>query len=142
MKYGGGCHCGNIALKFDTAQNPKDMEIRACLCSFCRKHGTRAVADPRGSLVISVVDENLLNRYLFGLRTAAYLTCRACGVYVAAVTLEESDRRALVIVNALDRHEDFSRHPTEVSYDTEALEARLKRRRAGWTPVSIEFAKA
>ena len=79
------------------------MELRACRCSFCRKHNTRAAADPKGQITITVTDPALLNRYSFGYRTAEYLLCRDCGVYVAAVTLDsEASPRALVIVNALE----------------------------------------
>jgi hypothetical protein len=68
----GGCHCGNICLTFETDLDPSQIEVRACQCSFCVKHGSRAVADPDGRLIISVKDIKRLHRYRFGLRTADY----------------------------------------------------------------------
>lgn len=139
MKHQGGCHCGNIRLQFETTIAPSEMELRACRCSFCRKHNTRAAADPKGQITITVTDPALLNRYSFGYRTAEYLLCRACGVYVAAVTLDEAAPRALVIVNALESCDDFTREPQEVSYDGEDRAARIERRRSSWTPVIFRY---
>ncbi|WP_095198731.1 hypothetical protein [Mesorhizobium carmichaelinearum] len=53
-EHAGGCHCGNIGLRFSTELDPSQIEVRACQCSFCIKHGSRAVADPDGRLTISV----------------------------------------------------------------------------------------
>ncbi|TGU17020.1 aldehyde-activating protein, partial [Mesorhizobium sp. M4B.F.Ca.ET.150.01.1.1] len=66
--HNGGCHCGNIRLSFSTALDPAAMEIRACQCSFCTRHGSRAAADPGGRLAISVEDKARLQVYRFGLR--------------------------------------------------------------------------
>jgi hypothetical protein len=109
MKYTGGCHCGNILVVLESDLAPSEFEVRACQCGFCRKHNTRAIADPAGRAVIEVKDADRLSRYRFGLKTAEYLVCRDCGVYVAAVTPEEiGEVRAIVIVNALDKHTLFS----------------------------------
>ncbi|MBZ9992054.1 hypothetical protein LB572_33675 [Mesorhizobium sp. BH1-1-5] len=135
--HSGGCHCGNIRLSFSTALDPAALEIRACQCSFCTRHGSRAAADPNGRLVISVADRDRLQVYRFGLRTADYLVCRECGVYVAAIAGEDDDATAVVIVNALDERERFSREPVAVRFDTETREQRLARRRSAWMPVEI-----
>ncbi|MDX8469509.1 hypothetical protein RFM26_27815 [Mesorhizobium sp. VK23B] len=135
--HSGGCHCGNIRLSFSTAIDPAGMEIRACQCSFCTRHGSRAAADPKGRLTISVEDKARLQVYRFGLRTADYLICRECGVYVAAIAGEGNDARAIVIVNALDEREQFSREPIPVRYDAESREQRLARRRTAWMPVEV-----
>jgi hypothetical protein len=133
----GRCHCGNIELDFETVVAPQEMEIRACQCSFCRKHGSRAAADPAGRLTIRVRDETAMARYRFGLETAEYLVCRACGVYVAAITIGENEMCGIVIVNALDESKLFTRAPVAVDFDAEGREARLARRRARWTPVAV-----
>ena len=135
--HGGGCHCGNIRLGFSTALDPAGLEIRACQCAFCTRHGSRAAADPDGRLVVSVEDKSRLQVYRFGLRTADYLLCGECGVYVAAIAGAGDDARAVVIVNALDERERFSREPVPVSYDAETREQRLARRRSAWMPVEI-----
>jgi len=133
----GGCHCGNIRLRFSTKLYPSQIEVLACQCSFCIKHGSRALADPDGRLNVSVEDEARLHRYRFGLRTAEYLICRGCGVYVAAVTTDDRDPRAIAIVNALDDRLQFSREPVAGDYDAESRESRIARRQARWTPVEI-----
>ena len=133
----GRCHCGNIELDFETTVAPQETEIRACQCSFCRKHGSRAAADPAGRLTIRVRDETAITRYRFGLETAEYLICRTCGVYVAAITIGESEPRGIVIVNALDESGLFTRAPAAVDFDAEGREARLARRRARWMPVAF-----
>ncbi|MDG4876592.1 hypothetical protein P9273_15965 [Mesorhizobium sp. WSM4935] len=135
--HSGGCHCGNIRLSFSTALDPAALEIRACQCSFCTRHGSRAAADPNGRLVVSVADRGRLQVYRFGLRTADYLVCHDCGVYVAAVAGQGDDATAVVVVNALDDRELFSREPVAVWFDTETREQRLARRRSAWMPVEI-----
>jgi hypothetical protein len=134
----GRCHCGNIDVDFETAIAPHDIEIRACQCSFCRKHGSRAAADPASKLTLRVGDEALLSRYRFGLQTAEYWVCRACGVYVAAITIGDSAPRAIVIVNALDDVSLFARAPIAADYDVETHAARIARRQERWTPVVVE----
>ncbi|WP_210236354.1 hypothetical protein, partial [Mesorhizobium sp. M2D.F.Ca.ET.232.01.1.1] len=91
-------------------------------------------ADPNGRLTISVEDRAKLQTYRFGLRTADYLVCRECGVYVAAIAVDGAEARAIVIVNALDDREQFSREPIPVRYDAETREQRLARRRSAWMP--------
>ncbi|MDX8499197.1 hypothetical protein RFM99_12315 [Mesorhizobium sp. VK4C] len=135
--HSGGCHCGNIRLSFSTTLDPAGLEIRACQCSFCTRHGSRAAADPNGRLSISVEDKERLQTYRFGLRTADYLVCRECGVYVAAIAGDGAEARAIVIVNALDDRERFSREPIPVRYDAETRRQRLARRRSAWMPVEI-----
>lgn len=136
--HSGGCHCGNVRLTFETGLDPSQIEVRACQCSFCVKHGSRAVAHPDGRLTISVKDRAQLHRYQFGLRTADYLICRDCGVYVAAIAGDD-DARAIVILNALDDQTSFSREPLPVDFDAESREQRQARRRARWMPVEISF---
>lgn len=135
MVHEGGCHCGNVRLAFETTMALSEIELRACQCSFCRKHNSLAAADPNGMLTIRVKNEALLSRYAFGLRTAEYLVCRDCGVYVAAVTTAPVEQRAIVIVNALDKRAQFTREPLPTVYDAETRDERLVRRQTRWMPV-------
>jgi len=66
MKYQGGCHCGNLRIEFETEISPAEIELRACQCTFCRKHGSRAVTDPAGHLAIGAAHGDHLGRYAFG----------------------------------------------------------------------------
>jgi hypothetical protein len=133
MKYEGGCHCGNLRIAFETSL----IELRACQCTFCRKHASLAVTDPAGHLTIPTAHGKSLGRYVFGLRTAEYLICKTCGVYVAAVTMGESEPRGIAIVNCLDDRRQFTRPPIAVDYDAESRDQRLERRRRRWTPVTV-----
>lgn len=133
----GGCHCGNIRLRFSTERDPSQIEVRACQCSFCIKHGSRAVADPDGRLIVSVGDIERLRKYRFGLRTADYLICADCGVYVAAIAGD--DAKAIVIISAMDDQKAFSREPVPVDFDGESREQREARRRLRWMRVEISF---
>ncbi|MFE0013588.1 GFA family protein [Mesorhizobium sp. NPDC059054] len=132
----GGCHCGNVRLTFTTTTAPDETELRACQCSFCRKHNSLAASDPNGLLTISVGNETLLSRYAFGMRTAEYLVCRDCGVYVAAVTTDSAEQRAIIIVNALDERKQFTREPLPTVYDAETRDERIARRQSRWMPVN------
>lgn len=134
----GGCHCGNIGVIYRTTSAPEDTVPRACQCSFCRKHNTRAVSDAGGTLAISVADADQLNRYTFGRRTAEFLICRTCGVYVAAFMPDPGDAGgvATLMVNVLD---DQGRFPEAIAadYAGEDEVSRRRRRRANWTPASL-----
>jgi len=139
MIFAGGCHCGDIVIEFATEIDPARMEVRACQCGFCRKHASRAIGDPNGMIVIRAGDPAHLSRYEFGLRTASYLVCRRCGVYVAAITKTEPFR-AIAIVNALQDQARFTQPARPVDYSNESREDRLDRRRRNWTPASIAVA--
>ena len=59
----GGCHCGNITLCFNISSTFDELPIRACQCSFCRKHNVRATADPNGELEVYIKDKSKLSKY-------------------------------------------------------------------------------
>lgn len=96
------------------------------------------MTDPAGALRIRVGRQDLLERHTFGLKTAEYLICRGCGVYVSAITIGESEPRAIVVVDTLQDRHLFSREPIAVDYDAETEQVRRKRRRERWTPVTID----
>ena len=137
MKHNGGCHCGALQIEFESATAPAAMEVRACQCSFCRKHASLAVSDPEGSVRVILQDPTVVQRYRFGLATADYLLCGRCGVYVSAVIEEAGQHYAIVITNALENAERFSQAPMAVTYDAEDEAARRARRRAKWTPAEV-----
>ena len=129
-------HCGQVEVTLETAMSVMDLPLRACGCSFCRRHGTKAVADPNGRLSISA-PPNGLNRYRFGLRTADYLICRTCGAYVAAVISGNDAERATLNVTATGISELADRPAEQVDYDRESVEGRRARRLTSWTPSRI-----
>lgn len=46
--YDGACHCGRLRVRYTTQIRPEDWQLRACDCSFCRRHGARTTTDPSG----------------------------------------------------------------------------------------------
>ncbi len=98
-RFTGGCHCGNIDVVFETPNPAQTLEVRACACSFCRKHGARTATDPAGRLRLTVADGRHLDRYLFGQRSAEFLICNKCGVFVAAIQEEPEGLWGVLNIN-------------------------------------------
>lgn len=138
----GGCHCRNIKVAYETDVAPADTEARACQCSFCRQHQSRAVSDPNGKLQITVDDAGLLNRYQFAMKSIEFLICRNCGVYVAGFMPDPTDDKAFatLMISALDDRAGFP-PPISKDYDDQAKEDRTARRRRVWTPATLTIAQ-
>jgi len=140
-KLTGGCHCKNIRVDFETEMAPGAFDPRACDCSFCRQHQSRAISDPNGALRISVKNGDQLNRYQFGMKSIEFLVCRNCGVYVAPFMPDPTDDQAFssLMISALDDRTGFS-EPKAKNYDDQAKEDRTARRRRVWTPATMIIA--
>src|SRR5438132_673814 len=95
------CHCGALRLAFMTDVAPSQWRVRACQCAFCRAHGARTTSDSAGSVRFTILDSAALVEYRFGLRTAEFLLCARCGVYIAAMVTTPRGRFATINVNAL-----------------------------------------
>ncbi len=132
----GHCHCGNIEVTFETRRDAADLPLRACACGFCRRHGMRAVSDPKGQAAIAIRDQEHVIHYRFGLKTADFLICANCGVYVAAVLSDNDAKWAILNVNILDDAVEFTQEALSVNYDGETESERRARRRANWTPLA------
>ncbi|HEX9579268.1 MAG TPA: hypothetical protein VF993_16055 [Myxococcales bacterium] len=128
----GRCHCGNVETSLETGIDPRALPLRACQCTFCRRHGARTTSDPSGRAQIKVRDEAQLSRYRWGLATADFLVCRRCGVYAGAVM----QSWAVLNVNLFDDQEPFRREVQPVNYDGESAEQRIARRKKVWTPLA------
>src|SRR5665213_596066 len=139
IRFEGGCHCGNLAYVFEASAGLDVLGLRSCQCDFCRAHGARNTSDPKGAMQIFIRDARKLRRYRFGLKTADFLICRECGVYIGA--LLENGKGAWFTVNANSFRDqpppDFPAVPHD--FDSENLQARIARRKLRWTPVP-EFA--
>jgi hypothetical protein len=140
MLHSGGCHCGNIGVTLRLSRPPEQMALRSCSCAFCRAHGTRTLSDRDGLVEITAGDWSLVERYRFGSRTAEYLLCRRCGVYLGAVCETDTGLRAVVNVNCLDDRADFTQAPAVPDYDGESNDARLDRRAMNWMPALLQVA--
>jgi len=142
VDYQGGCHCGNLQIEMRLTRPAEELRLRSCACSFCRSHGTRTVSDPVGHADLWATDWSLVSKYRFGSRTADYLLCRRCGVYVGAVCDTPSGRRAVINTLSLGDRVAFEQQAKQPDYDGEAIDARLARREANWMPVTLHEAGA
>lgn len=136
MAFGGGCHCGALTVTFESSLAAASIERRACQCSFCRSHGALTVSDADGALRIDA-DPGALVRYRFGLKTADFLICARCGVYVAAIFGEGEDYWGIVNANVLHDRAAFAAPIATISYDNETPSSRGERRKQRWTPVEV-----
>jgi hypothetical protein len=134
MKHAGGCHCGNLRYTLETSLALGELPLRACQCSFCRLHGARSTSDPNGRLRFEVRDPAQLTRYRFGLKTADFLICANCGIYVGAVMREGAAQWAIVNANTLDEVEKLTQELKPMDYEGESEAQRLARRRQRWSP--------
>jgi len=132
----GSCHCGAVSVAFRATRPLTELALRRCGCSFCRRHGARTVADPGGSLEIRA-RPGVLGRYRFGLKTADFLVCGGCGVYVAAVIEDGGRAFATLNANVLEARDSLDPAPPIVHYDGESVEGRIARRRERWTPATL-----
>ena len=135
MKHAGGCHCGALRYALDTALPIAKLPLRACQCTFCRHHGALSTSDPAGALRFDVRDASKVTRYRFGLKTADFLICAGCGVYVGATIEDEGRRWAIINANTLDDVAQLTQAPEPMNYDGEDEARRQSRRRARWTPL-------
>lgn len=133
----GSCHCGCISVHCSISWPAESAPVRSCDCSFCRSHGARTVSDPNGCVLFHFDDPAQVQQYRFSSKTADFLICRNCGVYVGA-TLRSGDRlRATLNVNVLTARSLFNPNPPVVIYDRETADARLARRARYWTPAHL-----
>lgn len=135
--YSGSCHCGAVSVVLRLSRPASDMRVRACQCGFCRPRGTRTIADPAGSVVISAASPDLIRRYRFGLNTADYLLCSICGSYIGAVQEEPNGLISVINAGGLDIPEFRGATPDPVSYDGESVADRIARRRTYWMPAVV-----
>ena len=134
--WAGKCHCGAIGFEYSTGAAPPDWSIRACQCAFCRAHDALSASDPAGALSFSAREPDLLQRYRFALRTADFLLCRECGVYIGAVIETGNGRYGIINTHALSDPPGDIADVAPISYDGEDTGGRVGRRETRWTPVT------
>ncbi|MGH8280223.1 MAG: GFA family protein [Gammaproteobacteria bacterium] len=138
MQLTGQCHCGNIRFEFEIACALDKLPLRACQCSFCRKHGAVTASDPHGRVRFRFADRGQVQRYRFGLGVTEILVCMRCGGYAAGLVHIDGRPYATLNVNLLDRRAELTQTPLPVDYASETREQRLARRARSWTPIAPE----
>ncbi len=132
MKIRGGCHCGNIGFELDFPGEPKDLAVRACTCSFCVKHGGAWTSHREGRLVAKLKDASRVSRYRMGTGTAEFYVCARCGAVPLVTSEIDSRLYAVVNVNTFEGVDAAALTRAPVSFEGEAVDARLSRRRQRW----------
>jgi hypothetical protein len=128
----GRCHCGNITFSLTWAPDPVEIPARACDCSFCTKHGGVWTSNPRGTLEVQVRDPSLVSRYAFGTGTAEFHICARCGIVPVVTSRIDGHLYAVVSVNAFEGVDPSILRRMPSSFDGEAEQARLARRKRNW----------
>ena len=138
IEYLARCHCGTLTARYQTAIEPSCWAMRACQCSFCRSHGALSTSDPAGLLTFQSSDPTRIQRYRFGGRTADFLICCECGVYVGVQIA--TDKGRFGVLNVLSLLPLIAGVPAAepMDYSAERAEARRLRRETRWTPLSAE----
>lgn len=135
----GKCHCGNIAFELDWKPEPKEIQARACTCTFCQKHGGVWTSCPTGALKVSIKDASRVSKYAFGTKTADFHLCSGCGVVPVVTSRLDGRLYAVVSVNAFENVPASLLKKGSASFDAEDKATRLARRKRGWIP-DVEFA--
>jgi hypothetical protein len=130
------CHCGVLTARFCTAMQTASWAVRACQCGFCRAHDALTLSDPAGSLQFLSAQPSRVQGYRFGLRTAAFLLCRICGVYVGAQINCERGQFGLLNLRSLEPAIAGLRPAQATSDGSETTAERIRRRTARWTPIA------
>lgn len=134
--YPGQCFCGSIAYDYDTAIAPSDWSIRACQCAFCRAHDALSTSDPAGTLRFHAASPDNLQRFRFAMRTADFLLCRECGVYIGAIIETEQGHFGIINTHSLIVTPEDIAAVAPITYDSEDKRGRVGRRETRWTPVT------
>jgi hypothetical protein len=131
----GSCHCGAVGFSFQTALPAATWSVRACQCRFCHAHGALTTSDPCGRLRFHVRHSESLQHYRFGLKTADFLLCKRCGVYLGAQIA--TAHGAFGIINTLTLMPLAEGLPAAAlaDYGSESSDERIERREKRWTPV-------
>lgn len=133
MIHSGQCHCGTLKASFETQKAPAELGVRTCQCEFCRRVGAVNISDPEGEVIIDASPDDL-TRYRFAMKTADFLICRHCGVYIAAVIGESPDIRSTINVAGLRMKEFLAIEEAPMEYGAESGVDRIARRFIKWTP--------
>ncbi|MBM3340716.1 MAG: aldehyde-activating protein [Betaproteobacteria bacterium] len=136
IPYLGGCHCGALAFEYRTALAPASWSVRECQCGFCRAHGATTTSDVNGELTFEVRDAQALRRYRFGSRTADFLLCEHCGVYLGVQMQTARGACGIINLRALRAQPAGLPGAAATHLDGEATEQRIARRESRWTPMT------
>ena len=128
----GGCHCGNMRFTFVWPRAEGLIPVRACGCTFCRKHGGLYTSHPDGQISVRVGDPGQVTRYRFGTKTADFHICQGCGVVPVITCQIDGADYAVVNVNCFEGVDPADLDSSPSDFDGETTESRLARRQRNW----------
>jgi hypothetical protein len=134
-EYRGGCHCGVLKVIYRTEIELAHWPLRHDGCSFCRRHGVVGTSDPAGQVAFEVGDASLVRYYRFAQKSAKFMLCGQCGVFVAALAETAAGERAVINARVLDGISLNFNEVTDAHFDDETPMQRAERRLRHWTPV-------
>jgi hypothetical protein len=137
-QYQGSCHCGAIRAVLAASKPADALEVRACQCAFCARHGAMTVSDPLGRASFEIERARLVT-YQFATRTGNSLICGRCGMYAGVVLTEANETWSVLNVRGLAIADFASRQAVPMVYDGETPAARIARRKAKWTPTDLRL---
>ena len=137
-KYQGSCHCGAIRAALAASKPAEALEVRACQCAFCTRHGAMTVSDPLGRASFDIERARLVT-YQFATRTGSSLICGRCGMYAGVVLTEGAESWSVLNVRGLAIAAFAGRQAVAMVYDGETPTARIARRKAKWTPTDLRL---
>jgi hypothetical protein len=137
----GSCHCGAIRATFYPSIPHEALQVRACQCSFCIRHGAKTTSDPAGRARFEI-DGAALSWYRFETRTGTSLICNRCGTFAGGIIEDGDNVWSFVNARGLNIAEFRHRVGEPKHYDSETLEQRVARRRSMWTPTEIVWMSA
>lgn len=129
------CKCGSLGYRFSTAIPPFQWQVRKCICSFCSEQRNHLhVSDPSGQVSYQISGLANLHRYQFSTKTADFLTCSNCNIYLGAIMSVQDTSFAVLNAEIIDLPMTLAK-PILVSFDGETAKQRIRRRSERWTPV-------
>lgn len=99
-------------------------------------HNALSTSDPGAELHFHADAPENLRRFRFGLRTADFLLCSNCGVYIGAVIETDSGRFGIINTHALKAVPADIAAVAPIDYDGEDTAGRVGRREQRWTSVA------
>jgi hypothetical protein len=95
------------------------------------------VSGPKARIEFIARKPGRMRRYRFGLRTADFLLCGNCGVYVGAVMTRDTGMFGIVNIRALVAPPEDLAAVVPVTYDGEDEESRIARRESRWSIAQV-----
>ncbi|MEP3452146.1 MAG: hypothetical protein ABJN65_09255 [Parasphingorhabdus sp.] len=71
------------------------------------------------------------------MKIADFVICSRCGVCLAAIEKDGGQARAVVNLNCIDSHQNWSKKSCPVDFDNDNETGRVQRHQKNWMPVQI-----